>query len=88
MMCVEGFSPNFPSNSRILDGKLEGIADHRGLWEIGSFFNREKSCKYNFFRKVKGENEYWEGGEVSAIPDGPCTPHIFVLLGGSGYTKE
>jgi hypothetical protein len=34
------------------------------------------------FRKGNNENEYWEGGEVFVVLDGPCAPPIFVLLEG------
>jgi hypothetical protein len=51
MMCVEGSSPSFPSNFGMSDGSLEGITDHEGLWEIGSFFNHDRSGKSNIARK-------------------------------------
>jgi hypothetical protein len=58
MMCVEGSSFGFPLNFEISDGNLEGIFDHDGSWEIGSFFNREKSNKSNVARKGNEENKY------------------------------
>jgi hypothetical protein len=67
---------------------LEGISNHDGSWEIGSFVNHEKSGKSNVARKGNGANEYWEGGEVFVVPDGPCGPPIFVLLEGWGAPEE
>jgi hypothetical protein len=60
MMCVEGSSPDFPLNFRILDGSLEGIVNHEGSWEIGSFINCDKLGKSNILRKgnVYDTNEY------------------------------
>jgi hypothetical protein len=47
-------------------------------------FNCDKLGKSNIVRKKNGANEYWEGGEVSVVPDGPCGPPIFVLMEGWG----
>jgi hypothetical protein len=58
MMCVEGSSHGFPLNFRILDGGLEGIFNHKGSWEIGSFNNHDKSGKSNVSRKDNDANEY------------------------------
>jgi hypothetical protein len=82
MMCVEGSSLGFPSNFGISNGNLEGIIEHNGSWAIGSFVNHEKSSKYSVARKYNGANEYWEGCEVSVVPNGPCGPPIFLLLEG------
>jgi hypothetical protein len=84
MMCVEGSSPRFPSNFGIYDGKLIGIFYHDGSWDIGSFFNCDKYGKSKIVRKGNNANEYWEGCEVSVVPDGPCGPSMLVLLEGWG----
>jgi hypothetical protein len=88
MMCLEGSSPGFPSNFRIYDGNLEGIVSHDGSWKIGSFVNHDKSDKSNVVRKGKDANEYWEGGEVSIVHDGPYSPPMLVLLEGWGSFEE
>jgi hypothetical protein len=51
MIFVEGSCSVFPSNFGILDENLEGILDHKGSWEIGSFVNREKLGKSSVSRK-------------------------------------
>jgi hypothetical protein len=33
-------------------------------------------------------NEYWEGGEVYVVPDGPCSPPMLVLLEGWEFLKS
>jgi hypothetical protein len=88
MMCEEGSSPGFLSNFGISKGILDGISNHDGSWEIGSFFNRDKSDKSNVARKGNNANEYWEGVEVSTVSDGPCGPPMLVLLDTWGYPKE
>jgi hypothetical protein len=54
MMCVEGYSPGFPSNLGKSNGSFVGITSHEGLWKIGSFVKREKSGKSNIARKGNG----------------------------------
>ena len=54
MMFVEGYSLKFPSNLGMYDGSLVGMNDHEGLWEIGSFFRRDKLVKSNVARKGNG----------------------------------
>jgi hypothetical protein len=88
MMCVEGSSPGFLSNLGMYDGILDGIVDHEGSWDIGSFVNHEKLGKSSIVRKGNGVNEDWEGGEVFVVPYGPCGPPIFVLLEGLGVVGE
>jgi hypothetical protein len=57
MMSVEGSSPRFPSKLGMYDGILDGIVDHEGSWEIGSFANYEKYGKSIIARKGNDENE-------------------------------
>jgi hypothetical protein len=85
---VEGSSPGFLLNFRIYDGNLEGITDHGGLWEIGSFVNHDKFGKSKVARTRNDANEDWEGGEVSVVLDGPCCPPIFLPLEGLGVFGE
>jgi hypothetical protein len=42
--------------------------------------NHDKSGKYNIMRKGNYENQYWEGGEVYVVPNGPCGPPMLVLM--------
>jgi hypothetical protein len=88
MICVEGSSLGLPSNFRIFEGSLEGISYHEGSWLMGSLVNHEKSSKSNIARKGNDANEYWEGGEVSVVPNGSYGPPIFVLMEDWGDLKE
>jgi hypothetical protein len=80
MTCVEGSSPDFPSNLGMLEDRFTGITGHEGLCEIWSFFNHDKSGKSNIVRKGNGANEYWEGDGVYVVPNETCCAPVFVLL--------
>jgi hypothetical protein len=65
MMCVEGSSPNFPSNFGMFDGNLDGIVDEKWSWEIESFVNRGKYCKSSIARNKNSAMK--TGREVKSL---------------------